>query len=84
LTGIAGDVTRGALVTAVGVLMIPVVPLVLPYWHAEGASTAALTAGAATMVAAAAARQMFHAAPGTRWLFLVAVLSGAVLVVVLP
>jgi PTS system mannose-specific IIC component len=70
--GIAGDAVRAALVTAAGLLLVPVATWLGERWSVDAATSQAGVLAVALMVAAAATRQLFHGAPGARATFAVA------------
>ncbi len=80
--GLTLDLLRGALVTAVGMALVPLAAGASARWQPDTATTTMIAVAIAGMVAASAARQMFHVAAGARWFFAGALGAGTVLAAV--
>ncbi len=70
LAGLTSDLVRAMLLTAVAYgLIFPVARAVVALWSFDEHLSRAVTVGAASAVAAAAAWTIFHSARGARWYF---------------
>jgi len=71
LYGMTADLVRGALMTAVGlVLFVPLMDLALPRWSSPDVLTRAVLVTLAGVAAAGAVHKVFHVVPGARWYML--------------
>ena len=70
LAGLTSDLARASLLTAVAyALLFPVARATVALWSFDAHLSRAVTVGAASAVAAAAAWTIFHSARGARWYF---------------
>ncbi len=77
LAGLTSDLVRAMLLTAVAYgLIFPVARAVVALWSFDEHLSRAVTVGAASAVAAAAAWTIFHSARGARWYFAGGLLIG--------
>ncbi|MEP7380059.1 MAG: PTS sugar transporter subunit IIC [Gemmatimonadota bacterium] len=84
LYGMTADLVRGALMTALGLLLfVPLVQLALPRWSTPEVPTRGILMALAGIVAAGATHKVFHAISGTRWYMLAGLVIGGTLMGVL-
>jgi mannose/fructose/N-acetylgalactosamine-specific phosphotransferase system component IIC len=77
LAGLTSDLVRAMILTAVAYgLIFPVARAMVAVWSFDEHLSRAVTAGAASAVAAAAAWTIFHSARGARWYFAGGLLIG--------
>jgi hypothetical protein len=77
LAGLTSDLARAMLLTAVAYgLIFPVARATVALWSFDETLSRAVTVGAASAVAAAAAWTIFHSARGARWYFAGGLLIG--------
>jgi PTS system mannose-specific IIC component len=80
LAGLTSDLARAMLLTAAAyALLFPVAHATVALWTFDVALSRAVTAGAASAVAAAAAWTIFHSARGARWYFAGGLVLGLIL-----
>jgi PTS system mannose-specific IIC component len=83
LAGLTADLTRGILLTAVGLaVFVPLQTTVLQSWAGSAELSRAVVAATAGAVALGAAYKLFHAVPGFWWQFLLGLGAGLVVVTV--
>ena len=77
VAGLAGDLVRGILLTALGLLILyPLQTAALQAWGSGAALSRAMVAGAAGAVSLGAAYKLFHAVPGFGWQFALGLAAG--------
>jgi len=77
MAGLAGDLVRGILLTALGLLVLyPLQTAALQAWGSGAALSRAMVAGAAGAVSLGAAYKLFHAVPGFAWQFALGLAAG--------
>jgi mannose/fructose/N-acetylgalactosamine-specific phosphotransferase system component IIC len=82
LAGLTADLLRGGLLTLIALTALrPAVDLAATRWAVNAPTSRSLVVGAAATIAVAAVWKVFHATPGTRWLFGAGLLGGLALVV---
>jgi mannose/fructose/N-acetylgalactosamine-specific phosphotransferase system component IIC len=82
LAGLTSDLARAMLLTAVAyATLFPVARATVALWSFDEHLSRAVTVGAASAVAAAAAWTIFHSARGARWYFAGGLLIGLLLLV---
>lgn len=80
LRGLCADLARGALITAVALLVLtPIVDRAVGAWRVAPAESRAVVVGVSATVAVAAAWKVFHTTRFATWFFVVGVAIGAVL-----
>ncbi|MEX2178649.1 MAG: hypothetical protein WD801_08075, partial [Gemmatimonadaceae bacterium] len=77
LKGLTADLARGALLTALALLVfVPLADASLALWTVDARVSRAVAAGIATSVAAGAAWKIFHSSMPARWTFVVGLVAG--------
>ncbi len=80
LYGMTADLLRGAAMTALGCAIFqPLSHVILSSWKLADVITVSFLVALAGIVAAGAVHKVFHAVPGARWLLLVGIALGGVL-----
>ena len=81
VAGLAADLVRGIIVTAIGLIVFaPLQAVTLQSWASSPALSRAMVVGAAGAVSLGAAYKLFHAVPGFAWQFVVGAVAGLALV----
>lgn len=82
VAGLAADLVRGVILTAVALLVLqPLQLAALGEWVSDPPLSRAIVVGAAGAVSLGAAYKLFHAIPGFGWQFLLGLGAGAAVVV---
>lgn len=77
LRGLTADLARGAVLTALAVVVFaPLADLSLARWTMDARTSRAVAVGVAAAVAAGAAWKIFHFSMPARWLFVVGLVAG--------